>query len=237
MKKRVVWTVSLAGVLVGCLIFIFFLSGGFQDEAYESDEEIVEPYGHLYDSNGDIIASTDPERINVQKPYLKFYDENDKLIDSYTEEQIQVLSVDTEIYKYTKRDGEEPYAEFYDENGIIMDADEDMEKELNQLLADNKSVFVFRESSFHENLSVGKGRQFVKPQSLIIEPLVKFRSMSINLFDSVGKQVGRIESGNFDGGLKIPLTEYVREDEEYTIQLVNEATGRHVHILGGVVLF
>jgi len=205
----------------------------------KNEEEIddLEPYGNIYDQNGDIIASTIKENVNYKKAYVKFYDENDYLINSYSQKQVKERFVGTDIHKKsTEGKSGEPYANFYDENGILVNEQVDMSKEIVKLAGYGENVFVFRYSSFLENIVIGKNRTFYKPKSIIIEPDVKFESMTINIINSVGKRAVKIETGNFVEALNIDLEDYI-EDDFYSIIFTNENKNKRIQLVGGVVIY
>ena len=58
---------------------------------------------------------------------------------------------------------------------MLLDPDEDIEKEMKELSGENKhKLFVFRSSTFVNNIPIGQDRTFYKPESLIIESGITF---------------------------------------------------------------
>ncbi|OKL35291.1 hypothetical protein [Domibacillus mangrovi] len=227
MKKRYFLSFSLVA-----LVALTYSASNHQDERH------TDPFGNFYDKNGDLIDSSHKSILNEGRPYLTIYDQNNHLIGTYNEEQMKELTFDKDVYKEPKEmDTERPYAYFYDENGKLLNASQDIKAAMTQLSNSGEhDLFIFRSSSFKNNIEIGQNRIFKQPKRLILEPNEPFEQLSILLSDSKGQQTMKMEMGNFIGGINIPLEEYV-PDDSYTIQFINEDEDQSIHILGGAVLF
>ncbi|MDJ0333560.1 hypothetical protein [Planococcus sp. S3-L1] len=173
-----------------------------------------------------------------EKPYLVMYDKNKQPIQSYSEEQLKELITEMHIYKDSEESQNgEPYAEIFDENGLLLNLSADIEKEVKELsVAGAHNLFVFRQSSFSNQLSIGQGKIFDQPKSLIIEPVEEIEILNVNLIDTTGEIIGSLELNNFTESLKIPLDFYT-EDSPYSIQLINKSQKESVDLIGGVVIY
>lgn len=205
----------------------------------DKQEELSErPYAKFYDKGGLVVDTSNISMINDGKPYLNVYNHNNHLINSYSPEKMNDLKFDTDVYKVEAKETEEPFANFYDENGKLVNATKDMEVPVTQLSNSGEyELFIFRKVYFKDNIWIGENRIFEQPHRLILEPNEQFEQLSINLFNSKGQQVIKMELGNFISGINIPLEEYLREKDSYTIQFINKNEEQPISILGGVVLF
>ncbi|QFF99009.1 hypothetical protein PB01_09285 [Psychrobacillus glaciei] len=169
--------------------------------------------------------------------YMNLFDENDRLVKSYSEEQIKKQLIDTKLYKRAHEDGE-IFADFIDENGLIINPPEEIKEEVKELSKSNEfKLYVLHSFSFNKNIFVGRNNKaFSKPQSIIIEPIEKFESMSIILENSTGNKIRKIEIGNYLGALIVPLEDFELEDS-YSIQLINNKQDKPIYLYGGIVIY
>ncbi|ALC85135.1 hypothetical protein AM499_04370 [Bacillus sp. FJAT-22090] len=184
-------------------------------------------------SNNSVVADT------LKDSYMKLFDKNGQMIKSYSEEEIKNQLIETNLYKSAEAENGKPFANFFDENGLIMNPSEEIKAEVKELSQSNKfKLYVFHRFSFSSNILVGQNSiaTFSKPQSIIIEPIEKFESMSIILQNSAGNRVGRIEIGNYLGGLSVPLDDF-ELDDSYSIQLINNNQEIPIYLHGGVIIY
>lgn len=238
MKRKYLLNASLIVLVLVLVTPKVIAYSAAKDYKNENEMNTLEPYVNFNDQNNSEIDTFNKVKINEGKPYVNFYDGNGYLIDSYTQNQIENSLVETELYKPSKKsESGEFFAHYYDENGLLKNPDVDVRKEIIELSDNNKhKLFVFRHSSFLNNITIGQNRTFYKPESIIVEPESEFESMSVNILDSVGLKVGKIEMGNFLGGIKISLVNYV-QDDSYSIQFINEKEPKRIDISGGIVIY
>lgn len=236
MRKRYLSNVLLVVVVLFLITPKIIAYSAAKD--YRKEMNNLEPYVNFNDQKNGGIDAFNKIKINEGKPYVNFYDGNGYLIDSYTQDQIEKSLVEIDIYSPSNEsESGEFYTNYYDENGLLMNPDKDIRKQITELSKQNKhKLFVFRRSSFLNNIAIGKNITFYKPESIIVEPELEFESMSIKIFDSVGLEVGKIEMGNFLGGINVSLANYIQNDS-YSIQFINEQEDKRINILGGIVIY
>lgn len=227
MKKKYFLNVGLTIFVLGLVIQPVFAEGGGNDVQ------------RMIERNQQVLGIIPKAALNMEeKAHLVMYDKNNQLIQSYSEEQLKELVTEMDIYKDTEASiSGRPYAEIFDENGLLLDPPTSIEKEVKELSdAGSHDLFVFRHSSFSNQLSIGQGKSFIQPRSLIVEPINQLETLIINLINGNGQIIGTIELSNFTESVKIPLDSYTTNDS-YSIQLVNKSQKELIDLVGGVVIY
>lgn len=226
MKKEYVLNLGLTVLALGLVIPPVFAQGGERDAQ------------NMIERNQHILGMPKAALKMEEQTYLVMYDKNKQLIQSYSKDRVKELVTEIDIYKDSEATtGGEPYAEIFDENGLLLDPPPNIEKEVKRLSdAGSHDLFVFRHSSFSNQLSIGQGKSFDHPKSLIIEPVGQVETLHVNLIDATGQVIGSMQLNDFTESLKIPLDSFTELDS-YSIQLINKSQTEPVELVGGVVIY
>lgn len=226
MKKEYVLNLGLTVLALGLVIPPVFAQGGERDAQ------------NMIERNQHILGLPKAALKMEEQTYLVMYDKNKQLIQSYSKDKVKELVTEIDIYKDSEATtGGEPYAEIFDENGLLLDPPPNIEKEVKGLSdAGSHDLFVFRHSSFSNQLSIGQGKSFDHPKSLIIEPVGQVETLHVNLIDATGQVIGSMQLNDFTESLKIPLDSFTELDS-YSIQLINKSQTEPVELVGGVVIY
>lgn len=226
MRKKYFLNVGLTILVLGLVIQPVFAQGGGNDVQ------------RMIERNQQVLGIPKAALKMEEKAHLVMYDENNQLIQSYSEEQLKELVTEMDIYKDTEASTSgKPYAEIFDENGLLLDPPTSIEKEEKYLSnAGSHNLFVFRHSSFSNQLSIAQGKSFNQPKSLIIEPVGQVETLHVNLIDATGQTIGSMQLNDFTESVKIPLDSFTELDS-YSIQLINKSQTELVELVGGVVIY
>ena len=226
MRKKYVLNLGLTVLALGLVIPPVFAQGGERDAQ------------NMIERNQHILGLPKAALKMEEKAHLVMYDKNNQLIQSYSKEKLKELVTETDIYKDSEATTSgEPYAEIFDENGLLLDPPTSIEKDVKDLSnAGSHSLFVFRHSSFSNQLSIGQGKSFNQPKSLIIEPVGQVETLHVNLIDATGQKIGSMQLNDFTESVNIPLDSFTGLDS-YSIQLINKSQTEPVELVGGVVIY
>lgn len=225
-RKKYVLNLGLTALALGLVIPPVFAQGGERDAQ------------NMIERNQHILGLPKAALKMEQKASLVMYDKDNQIIQSYSEEEWKELGTEIDIHKDSEvSTSGKPYAEIFDENGLLLDPPPNIEKEVKGLSdAGSRNLFVFRHSSFSNQLSIGQGKSFDHPKSLIIEPVGQVETLHVNLIDSTGQITGSMQLNDFSESIKIPLDSFTELDS-YSIQLINKSQTEPVELVGGVVIY
>ncbi|EMA6343510.1 hypothetical protein ACO11K_002293 [Bacillus cytotoxicus] len=196
-------------------------------------------------AQGKVVSSASDSIKNIHdgKPYMEVYNGEGKVVKSYSEEEMDELKQDiiaSDIYKVPE--DEEFFSYSLDANGHMISAGNKKVLKrhragLVKVKAANLSVYNYEETEFHGHIWIGQGRDYNKPQNIVVDMKSKFSRMKIQLLHEE-QEIGSVKIGNFVGVLNIPVASLTEQIGNVKIKFVNESeAGTSVSLHGGQVYY